>query len=135
MYIKVDSSWSKEVILLIYLALVQPHLQYCMWFWALQYKDVTIQYKDVKVLESIQTRAKPVKGLEGNSCEERWALRLTSLEKRRLRGDLVPLCNSLRMGSGEGGTPLFSLVSSDRAHRNGSKRCQGRLRLDIRKNF
>jgi len=69
----------------------------------------------VKVLECVQWRAtKLVKGLEGISCEE-WlrALGLSSLEKRRLRGDLIALCSFLRRASGKGGAELCSLVSSD----------------------
>ena len=41
----------------------------------------------------------------------------------------------LRRGSGEGGADLFSLVSSDRTHGNGSKLHQEKFRLDIRKHF
>jgi len=68
---------------------------------------------------------------------EEWmkTLGLSSLEEKRLRGDLITLYSFLRRGSGEGGLDLFSLGSSDKACRNGSKLCQGRLRLDLRKRF
>ncbi|KAK4826288.1 LOW QUALITY PROTEIN: hypothetical protein QYF61_007135 [Mycteria americana] len=107
------ASWPREVIVPLYTALVQPHLKYC--FWVFQYK------KDIKLLERVQRSAtKTVKGFEGKTYEE-WlrSLGLFSLEKRRLRGDLVAVYNFLKGGS-RGRSADLSLR---------------KFRLDIRKRF
>ncbi|KAK4825789.1 hypothetical protein QYF61_002373 [Mycteria americana] len=129
--------WSREVIVPLYTALVQPHLEYCVQFWVPQGKISSPKgllsvgtgcpgkwlshhpwryLKDIRLLECVQRRAtKMVKGLKGKTYKEQLrSLGFFSLQKRRLRGDLMAVYNFLMGGSGGGGADLLSLLTSDR---------------------
>ncbi|KAK4815700.1 hypothetical protein QYF61_006683 [Mycteria americana] len=109
------AGWSREVTVPLYTALVQPHLECCVQFWAPQYKE------DIRLLECVQRRAtKMVKAYNFLTGGE---VLISSLATNdRIRGDGM----KLRQGK-------FRMGIRKRMRGNGLKLCQGRFRLDIRK--
>ena len=121
----------KDIVVRLFKQLVRPHLEYAVQVWNPYFS------KDKQLIENVQRRAtRLISCLRDMPYEERLRrLGLTSLELRRIRGDLIQV---FKIVNGLDGLSFdyffdFSNVTTNRGHRLKlrGKRC----RLDVRKYF
>lgn len=120
----------KVVFLALYKSLVRPHLEYCVQAWCPHY------CKDIDLLERVQRRAtKMVTVLGKCSYEDRLKiLGITTLETRRVRGDLIEVFKILKGVVNVESKIFFNVVESGtRGH--SLKLFKPGCRLDVRKYF
>jgi hypothetical protein len=122
---------SKEVILKLYKSLVRPHLDYAMPAWS-PYME-----KDKKMIEKVQARAtKLIPSLQHLSYEDRLSqLHLTTLEKRRQRGDLIQTYRIMNQIDKINPDTMFKNAEYQGTRGHTQKLAKTRPRLDIRKHF
>ena len=116
-YIKRQFNTRKEeTILTLYNALVRPHLEYAVQFWSPSHR------KDIDRLERVQARAtKLIPSIRHMSYERRLAkLNLYSLEKRRIRGQLIETFKILKGIENVDHRKFFTL-SNNQTRSNGLK--------------
>ena len=92
---------------------------------------------EAEKLEQVQRRAtRLIRGLETKSYEEKLKeLGMFSLEKRRQRGDTIPLFKYLKGCQTEKGQDLFSIIPVCRIHNNGLRLQEARFLFNIKKNI
>jgi len=119
----------QKTILMLYKALVRPHLEYAIQFWNPYLR------KDVAKLEGVQRRAtKLIPGIRNKSYDQRLrALNLFSLEKRRTRGDMIEVWKIMTGAENVRREDMFVLSGNNRTRGNGLKLEGHRCRLDVAK--
>jgi hypothetical protein len=120
---------TKEIIVGLYKALVRPHLEYCIQVWSPSLKG------DIKAMEGVQKRAlKLITQFKNINYSERLKRsNIISLEKRRLRGDLIQMFKMSR--DLENFRKMFHISNNTFLRGNSMKLFKTRCRLNIRKNF
>ena len=118
----------KDVISQLYKSLVRPHLEYSVQAWRPHFQ------KDIDFIEGVQRRAtKLILDLKDKSYEERLRCQnITTLDTRRLRGDLIEVFNIFKGFENVDPIKFFELSTTPiRGH--SLKIVKPRCRLDVRK--
>ena len=119
---------SKDIVIGLYKQLVRPHLEYAIQAWSPFYE------KDKFILEQVQRRAtRLISCLKHLPYEDRLRhLGLTTLELRRVRGDMIQVYKFLSDPNPLVTCKFLKVNSSSRTRGHRYKLCKGSSRLDIR---
>ena len=119
----------KSLIVPMYKAIVRPHLEYCIQAWSPYLR------KDIDMLEKIQRRAtKLIPGLRDLRYEERLKeCGLTTLEKRRVRGDQIEVFKILNGYENIDSNIFFEIKESKITRGHNFTLVKKQSRLDVRK--
>ena len=122
---------SKDIIVRLYKALVRPHVEYCIQAWN------PYQRKDIQLIEGVQRRAlKLINVFRHISYEERLARTgLTTLEERRVRGDLIEVYKIVNGIDKLEFDRFFNKSTASALRGHSCKLYKERARLDVRKHF
>ena len=122
---------TSEVLLPLYSAIVRPHLEYCVQAWAPYLK------KDIAVLERVQRLAtRMMLDICHLTYQDRLIkLNLFSLERRRLRGDLIEVFKYSKDPSGSPVGHLFALRKDSGLRGHSLTLSKVRSRLAVRFHF
>ena len=124
-------SRKREILLPLYKAYVRPHLEYAIQAWH------PSQVRDKTVLEKVQRRfTRMFPELRGQAYEERLrSLDLFSLERRRIRGDLIETFKILKGMTELGQVELFERNRDERLRGHEYKLIKQRVNTATRANY
>ena len=119
----------RETIMQLYKSIVRPKLEYCIQAWR------PYLQKDIDLIEKIQHRAtKMIGALKNNTYEERLTiLGLTTLETRRIRGDLIEVFKIFKGFEDISWMDFFELAKTSQLRGHRLKLFRRRSTLDVRK--
>ncbi|MGL5756646.1 MAG: reverse transcriptase domain-containing protein, partial [Paraclostridium sp.] len=120
-----------DIFLPLYKTIVRPHLEYCVQAWS------PYMRKDIEHLEKVQKLAtRMIEGQKGKPYDQRLRdLNLFSLERRRIRGDLIETFKIVKGLSGIKFETLFSFLPDNRTRGHCLRLQRNHSKGGIRTNF